>query len=62
MSMSIAVAKEHVDDGVDCINDAMKVLKRLKKNFPSTVTSLTEAEVLLMEARSKIKDSAQFIA
>lgn len=51
MAMTIDVAKEHIKDGSDCITEAMKTLKRVKKHFPRSGEQILKAEAHLQLAQ-----------
>lgn len=52
MAMTVDVAKEHIKDGSDCIAEAMRTIKRVKKNFPQSDEQLTKVEAHLKLAQN----------
>lgn len=52
--ISIAVAKEHLTDGQDNINEAVKTIKRVLKSFPDLEPDLTQASDKLASARESM--------
>lgn len=61
MSMSIDVAKEHIKDGADCIKEAIRSLRRVRKNYPASAQTLEQAETHLAEAESLLRNPDQVI-
>lgn len=49
--MTPDVAREHIKDGADCISEAMKTIKRVKKSFPASDAQLTKVEAHLKLAK-----------
>lgn len=55
--ITLDVAREHLKDGSDCIAEAMKSVKRVQKNFPSTNEKITLIEDHLKTARTLLQET-----
>lgn len=50
-NIGVDVAKEHLVDGQDNIQEAVKTIKRVLKSFPDLAPELTDATTHLTSAR-----------
>lgn len=53
-TISAAIAKEHLTDGQDNINEAVKTIKRVLKSFPDLEPELIQASDKLLSARESL--------
>jgi len=58
-TICVDVAKEHLADGQDNINEAVKTIKRVMKSFPDLETDLANATSQLTSARDSIQSAGR---
>lgn len=52
--MNVTVASEHIRDGMDCISEAMKTLKRVQKAYPKFAETLVSVQNALENSRKDL--------